>query len=262
MLSLLVIDTLLTNEATSDRVHCPLKYHDNHGIFIEQAMTGVMTELILRECIEKAQAKSSLAKPKIYYNAKIELSKEHLKELRINAYSGSEEEYVVDHIAKVLEILVSIKIKILNVDTDRLHVHVFPFSLTGVARKWWIDEGNDKITAWSEVVRRFFCKYYPLSRTGKYDVTRDDEDEGSGYLEFIIWLNSKCKDHKSMDGTTKSALWHYWLKEEGNNEPMDEIESSDKMTISYGNGLRLLMLRELRVQSTGPVRARVYDHIS
>ncbi|GKC79332.1 hypothetical protein Tco_1130106 [Tanacetum coccineum] len=140
-------------------------------------MTGVMTELILRECMEKAQAKSSLAKPKIDNNVKIELSKEHLKELR-----------------KTLT----------------------------------IDEGNDKITAWSDVVGRFLCKYYPLSHAGKYDVTRDDEDEGPDYIEFIIWLNSKCKDHKSMDGTTKTALWNYWLKEEGNAKLMDNIELSDE----------------------------------
>ncbi|GKC20856.1 hypothetical protein Tco_1023006 [Tanacetum coccineum] len=84
-------------------------------------------------------------------------------------------------------------------DTNRLHVYVFPFSLTGVAQTWWIIEG-----------------------------TRDDKDEGDDYLEFIIWLNSKCKDHKSIDGTTKSALWYYWLNEEGNNELMDDTESSDK----------------------------------
>ncbi|GKC95709.1 hypothetical protein Tco_1161151 [Tanacetum coccineum] len=198
-------------------------------------MKGVMTELILRECVEKAQAESSLAKPNINKNVKIKLSKEHLKELRNNAYSRSEEEDVVDHIAKVLEILDSIKTP--NMDTDRLRVHVFPFSLTGAAREWWINEGNDKITAWSEVVGRFFCKYYPLSRAGKYDVTRDDEDEGPDYFEFVTWLNSKFKDHRRMDGMTKSALWHYWVKGEGNNELMDDIESSDEelKESDYGN---------------------------
>ncbi|GJZ60619.1 hypothetical protein Tco_0616435 [Tanacetum coccineum] len=135
-----------------------------------------MTELLLRECYgKKIQAKSSLAKPEVDNNVKIELSKEHLKELRNNAYSGTEEEDVVDHIAKVLKI--SNLIKTPNMDTDRLRVYVFPFSLTGVAQTW------------------------------------DDKDEEDDYLEFIIWLNSKCKDHKSMDGTTKNALWHYWLKE-------------------------------------------------
>ncbi|GJW39901.1 hypothetical protein Tco_0065746 [Tanacetum coccineum] len=88
-------------------------------------MMRIMTELILRECMKKAQADydSSLAKPKIDINAKIKLSKEHLKELRNNAYSGSEEEHVIDHIAKVLKILDSIKIP--NVDTDQLCMHFF-----------------------------------------------------------------------------------------------------------------------------------------
>ncbi|GJR13239.1 integrase, catalytic region, zinc finger, CCHC-type containing protein [Tanacetum coccineum] len=89
--------------------------------YTEERMTGIMTELILRECMEKAQD-SSLAKPNIDINAKIKLSKEHLKELRNNACSGSEEEDVIDHIAKVLEILDSIKTP--NMDTDRLCMHV------------------------------------------------------------------------------------------------------------------------------------------
>ncbi|GKB81946.1 hypothetical protein Tco_0948841 [Tanacetum coccineum] len=175
--------------------------------------------------MEKAHAKSSPAKPKINDNVKIELSKKHLKELPNNAYRGTEEEDVVDHIAKDLKILDLIKI--LNVDTDRLCMHVFPSSLICASRKWWIDERNE-ITTWSEVVGRFFYKYYPLSRAGKYDVSWDDDDEGPDYLEFIIWLNSKCEGHKSMDGTTKTELLHNWLKEEGNNELMDDVESTDK----------------------------------
>ncbi|GKB31616.1 hypothetical protein Tco_0871017 [Tanacetum coccineum] len=188
-------------------------------------MTRVMTKPILRECMEKARAESSFAEPKVDDNVKIELIKEYLMELQNNAYNGSEEEDVIDHIAKVLEILDSIKIKIPNVETDLLRVHVFPFSLTGAAQKWWIDEGNDKITTWSEIVGRFFYKYYPLSHAGKYNIIEDDEKDGPDYLEVIIWLNSKCKGHKCMDGTTKTALLHNWLKEEGNNELMDDIES-------------------------------------
>ncbi|GKA54812.1 hypothetical protein Tco_0753761 [Tanacetum coccineum] len=191
-------------------------------------MTGVMTELILRECMEKAPAKSSFAKPTVDDNVKIELITEYLMELQNNAYNGSEEEDVIDHIAKVLEILDSIKIKIPNVDTDLLHVHVFPFSLTGAAQKWWINEGRDKITTWSKIVGRFFCKYYPVSHAGKYNIIEDDEKDGPDYLEVIIWLISKCKGHKCMDGTTKTALLHNWLKEEGNNELMDDIESTDE----------------------------------
>ncbi|GJZ53959.1 hypothetical protein Tco_0608844 [Tanacetum coccineum] len=31
-----------------------------------------------------------------------------------------------------------------------------------------------------------------------------------------------------MDGMTKKALWHYWLKEEEDNELMDDAESSNE----------------------------------
>ncbi|GJV72479.1 hypothetical protein Tco_1492474 [Tanacetum coccineum] len=164
--------------------------------------------------MEKAQADrdSSLAKPKININAKIKVSEEHLKELRNNAYSGSEEKDVIDHIAKVLEILDSIKIP--NMDTDRLRVHVFPLSLTG----------------------RFFCKYYPLSRASKNNVISNDEDNGPDYFEFVTWLNSKFKDHRRMDGVTKSALWHSWVIEGGNSELMDDIVSSDEEWEEYDYG--------------------------
>ncbi|GKB77687.1 ribonuclease H-like domain-containing protein [Tanacetum coccineum] len=92
----------------------------NHRTLTKEAMTRVMTELILIECMEKAQAESSLAKTKINNNMKIKLCKEHLMELQNNDYSGSKEEDVVDHIAKVLDILNLIKIP--NMDTDRLRV--------------------------------------------------------------------------------------------------------------------------------------------
>nr|GEU89510.1 hypothetical protein [Tanacetum cinerariifolium] len=92
----------------------------------------------------------------------------------------------------------------------------------------WIDEGNDKITTWTEAIGRFFYKHYLISRTGKYNVAWDDKDEGPDYLGFIIWLNSKCNNHKSMDETTKTALWHYWLQQEEDNELMGDIVSSDE----------------------------------
>ncbi|GKD31682.1 hypothetical protein Tco_1242460 [Tanacetum coccineum] len=114
----------------------------NHRVLIQEDTTGVITELILRECIEKAQAESSLAIPKIDNDVKIELNEEFLMELR--KYCGMDDEDVVDHIAKVFEILDLIITP--NVDTHRLCMMVFPLSLAGSARQWWINEGDGKIT--------------------------------------------------------------------------------------------------------------------
>ncbi|GJW79367.1 putative reverse transcriptase domain-containing protein [Tanacetum coccineum] len=54
------------------------------------------------------------------------------------------DEDVVDHIAKVLELLDLIKIP--GVDSHRLRMKVFPLSLADDARQWWIDEGEGKTT--------------------------------------------------------------------------------------------------------------------
>nr|GEX03648.1 hypothetical protein [Tanacetum cinerariifolium] len=59
-----------------------------------------MTELILNECMEKAQAESSLTKPDTDGVMSIELVKEFLMELQSNAYHEMFDEDVVDHIAK------------------------------------------------------------------------------------------------------------------------------------------------------------------
>ncbi|GJX46504.1 hypothetical protein Tco_0271694 [Tanacetum coccineum] len=61
-----------------------------------------MTELIFNECMEKAQAESSLAKPNSNDDMNIELSKEFLMKLQSNAYHEMFDVDVVDHIPKII----------------------------------------------------------------------------------------------------------------------------------------------------------------
>ncbi|GJT58726.1 hypothetical protein Tco_1002259 [Tanacetum coccineum] len=114
---------------------------------------------------------------------KFELSKELLTELRSNTCSGRDEEDVVSHIAKILEILDLVKIA--NMDPFQLRMKVFPLSLSVDARKWWMNEGNGKITTWEELVKKFFGKFYSLSCASNYDKICDDDEEGRDPLEFI-----------------------------------------------------------------------------
>ncbi|GKD29703.1 reverse transcriptase domain-containing protein [Tanacetum coccineum] len=58
---------------------------------------------------------------------------------------------------------------------------VFPLSLANDAKEWWISEGDGKITTWEELVKKFFCRFYPKS----YD--REDE---------IISCNNERKESK------------------------------------------------------------------
>ncbi|GJV07262.1 hypothetical protein Tco_1344918 [Tanacetum coccineum] len=88
-----------------------------------------MAEPTLKEFMEKAHIKSNLSNTND--DMDIELSKKFLMELQKNIYHGCFDEDIVDHIAKVLEILNLINIP--GVDTHRLRMKVFPLSLANNA---------------------------------------------------------------------------------------------------------------------------------
>ncbi|GJZ54847.1 hypothetical protein Tco_0610040 [Tanacetum coccineum] len=102
-----------------------------------------MAEPILKKYMENDQAESTPTEPNTDDDINIKLSKEFLIELKNNAYHGMFDEDVVDHIAKVLELLDLIKIP--GVDSHRLRMKVFPLSLADDARQWWIDKGKEKL---------------------------------------------------------------------------------------------------------------------
>ncbi|GJV90463.1 hypothetical protein Tco_1538276 [Tanacetum coccineum] len=130
-----------------------------------------MAEPILKKYMENAQAESNSTEPNTDNDINIELSKEFLIELKNNAYHGMFDEDVVDHIAKVLELLDLIKIP--GVDSHRLRLKVFPLSLVDDARQ---------------------CE----------DEILDEGDNwGIDPLEFISRVNSSFKNHIKVDGKTK-----------------------------------------------------------
>ncbi|GJR81536.1 hypothetical protein Tco_0152321 [Tanacetum coccineum] len=113
-------------------------------------------------------------------------------DLRSNAYYGTFDEDLVDHIAKVLEILDLIP----NVDSHRLRMKVFPLSLADDARQWWIDKRDGKITTWKELVEIFFYKFYPLSHDGEDEILEEGDNWGLDPLEFISRVNSIFEKHR------------------------------------------------------------------
>ncbi|GKA13437.1 hypothetical protein Tco_0693083 [Tanacetum coccineum] len=139
-----------------------------------------MAKLILNE----ARAEQYLTEPSIESNEKYELGEELLKELRSNSYSERVEEDVVGHIAKILEILDPIEVDAM--DPFQLRMMTFPLSLSGKARKWWMNEGDGKINTWEELVNKFFSKFYPISYANNYDKMCVDDEEEVGNNEGLM----------------------------------------------------------------------------
>ncbi|GJU13294.1 hypothetical protein Tco_1135690 [Tanacetum coccineum] len=153
-----------------------------------------MAELILNKNMEKAQTESNLSI--ISNDINIELSKEFLEELQMNAYHEWIDEDVMDHIAKVLKMIDLIYIP--DVDSHQLRMKIFPLSLVDDVRHWWIDKGEGKITIWEELIEKFFCKFYPESYDGEEEMLDKGENWGNDSLEFISRVNSSFDKHMKM----------------------------------------------------------------
>ncbi|GJY00721.1 hypothetical protein Tco_0358873 [Tanacetum coccineum] len=115
------------------------------------------------------------AEPKNESNVKIEFSKELLTELQNNTFSERCEEDVIRNIDKVLEILDFVKIA--GVDPFQLRMKAFPLSLSKDVKKWWMKVGDENISTWEELAKKFFKKFYPLSCARNYDKINWKEDE-------------------------------------------------------------------------------------
>ncbi|GKC04886.1 hypothetical protein Tco_0996496 [Tanacetum coccineum] len=111
------------------------------------------------------------------------------------------DEDVVDHIAKVLEVLDLIKIP--GVDSHRLRMK-------------------------EELVEKFFCKFYPESYDGEDEMLDEGDNWGIDPLKFISRVNSSFENHVKMDGRTKKVLFHSWMNGSWNKRRMDSSILNNK----------------------------------
>ncbi|GKE84637.1 hypothetical protein Tco_1558379, partial [Tanacetum coccineum] len=151
----------------------------------------VMAELISEEYVVNAKNKSNLSITSKDIN--IELSKEFLEELQMNAYHGWIEEDVINHIDM-------------------------------------INERKRKITVWEELVEKFFCKFYPESYDGEEEMLDEGDNWWIDPLEFISRVNSSFDKHMKIDGRTKKVLFHAWMNGSWNKRRMDDKILSNNNT--------------------------------
>ncbi|GJT63972.1 hypothetical protein Tco_1015452 [Tanacetum coccineum] len=124
-----------------------------------------------------------------------------LDDLHNNAFSGTNEEDVVEHIEYFLRIVDPIDLP--NVNHNKLRVLVFPISLVGDAWKLF-DEIKGSINSWVDLTVKFFRKYYPPSCTGGITTTMikalwDYWKMGSNDTELTNEKGSDLEDECSSD---------------------------------------------------------------
>ncbi|GJV64378.1 hypothetical protein Tco_1475206 [Tanacetum coccineum] len=150
-----------------------------------------------------------------------ELKGKFLDDLHKNAFSGTNEEDVVEHIKYFLKHVNPIDLP--NVNQDKLRVIVFLILLVGDAWRW--SNGiKGSITCWIDSTGKFFGKYYPPSRIEKINTLIIKWDPTNS--EFKNWLASKFMNYMTMYIFTKGALWDYWKL------GSDEIKPTNEKTLN------------------------------
>ncbi|GKC51962.1 hypothetical protein Tco_1074707 [Tanacetum coccineum] len=151
----------------------------------------------------------------------------------MNAYHGWIDEDVINHIAMILKMIDSIYIP--GVDSHQLRMKIFLLSLADETKQWWINEGDEKITVWEELVEQFFCKFYPESYEGEEEMLDEGDNWGIDPLEFISRVNSSVDKHMKMNGRTKKVLFHAWMNGSWNKRRMDDsiLSSNNTTTDSF-----------------------------
>ncbi|GJU46698.1 ribonuclease H-like domain-containing protein [Tanacetum coccineum] len=132
--------------------------------------------------MEKTQSESYISI--ISNDIKVNLNKEFLEELQKNTYHGWIDEDVIDHIAKVLEIVDLIRVP--GTDSHKLRMKIFPLSLTDEARQWWIDEGKEKLRTTDEQPNKRKCKAKKFEVI-QYSLGPNEEYIAIRSYEYDIW---------------------------------------------------------------------------
>ncbi|GKB19507.1 reverse transcriptase domain-containing protein [Tanacetum coccineum] len=98
-------------------------------------------------------------------NVNFEIKSQFMRELREDTFSGNKNEDAHDHIDRVLNIVSIFSIP--RVSKDDVLLRVFPFTLTGSAKRW-VDRLNlGAVNTWDLLKKAFIQMYCPPSKTAK-----------------------------------------------------------------------------------------------
>ncbi|GJZ51698.1 uncharacterized mitochondrial protein-like protein [Tanacetum coccineum] len=106
-----------------------------------------------------------VVKPKIRDNVNFKIKSQFMRELREHNLSRNKNEDAHNHIDRVLSIVGLFNI--LGVSKDVVMLRVFPFTLTGSAKRW-VDRLTPRtINTWDLLKKAFIQRYCPPSKTAK-----------------------------------------------------------------------------------------------
>ncbi|GJY26323.1 zinc knuckle CX2CX4HX4C containing protein [Tanacetum coccineum] len=131
-------------------------------------MAGVDVDTLTMEqylAFSRENQAPGVVKPEIGGNVNFKIKSQFMRELREDTFSGNKNEDAHDHIDRVLSIVGLFNIP--GVSKDAVMHRVFPFTLTGAAKRWVDRLAPGTINTWDLLKKSFIQRYCPPSKTAK-----------------------------------------------------------------------------------------------
>ncbi|GJZ27048.1 protein kinase-like domain, concanavalin A-like lectin/glucanase domain protein [Tanacetum coccineum] len=106
-----------------------------------------------------------MVKQKIKGNVNFEIKSQFMRELRKDTFSGNKNKDAHDHVDRVFNIVSLFNIS--GVSQDAVLLRVFPFTLTGSAKRWVDRLPLGAVNTWDLLKKAFIQRYCPPSKTAK-----------------------------------------------------------------------------------------------
>ncbi|GKC86891.1 hypothetical protein Tco_1147540 [Tanacetum coccineum] len=164
-------------------------------------MAGVDVDTLTMEqylALSRENQAPGVVKPEIEGNVNFEIKSQFMRELREYTFSGNKDEDAHDHIDRVLSIVGLFNIP--GVSKDAVMLRVFPFTLTGAAKRWVDRLAPGTINTWDLLKKAFIQRYCPPSKNAKQlEDIHNFKQEGDESL-YQAWeqyndLLYKCPTH-------------------------------------------------------------------
>ncbi|GJR09881.1 zinc knuckle CX2CX4HX4C containing protein [Tanacetum coccineum] len=150
---------------------------------------------------------SGVVKPEIGGNVNFEIKSQFMRELREETFSENKNEDAHDHVGRVLNIVSLFNIP--WVSQDIVLLRVFPFTLTGTAKRWVDRLTPGAVNTWDLLKKAFIQRYCPPSKTAKrlediHNFKQEIDESLYQAWEQFNDLLYKCPTHD----INSHQMWH------------------------------------------------------
>ncbi|XP_058732758.1 uncharacterized protein LOC131604330 [Vicia villosa] len=145
-----------------------------------------------------------------------------------NPFTGLDHENPFTHLTKFYEI--GGTIAALEAEEEQVFKRLFPYSLIGKAKEWYLDQPNNVMTSWNELEEKFLDRFFPHNRFLEAKTSISAFSQGQSEALNEAWERNGLQPQPKtlLDATAGGSLMSKSAEE--------AVAFIDRMALNYHQG--------------------------